>query len=151
MTGQFKIKLHPSKTIVPALKRLLWGTRGSMPDLLPGEEVILVGNAVFLEGLMVLRLGPLILTNRRLIWYEEVAAWPLKPIAGQVNLSDVSGVDEGSLFDLLSGGCLRLQLRGSKRKRVALSGGDLNEWIGAIRKLIAQAQESSPGLPRVPQ
>jgi hypothetical protein len=122
--------------VAARLRDLLWASQGG-PALERGEEVILKGVVVFWWSVMGGRSGELILTNRRLIWYERIVARPFKPIYGEVRLSDVEAVDKGTLFDLLGGHRrLRLHLRGGRRKKLAAQG-RLDEWVAAIRSAIA--------------
>jgi hypothetical protein len=86
---------------------------------------------------MTTRSGPLILTNRRLIWYERPTARPLKPIYGEVRLSDVEAVDKDTLLDrILWNKNIRLHLRGGRRKTLNVDRRD--EWLAAIRSAIAE-------------
>jgi hypothetical protein len=129
---------HSSATRVVARLRDLLYARQERPVLENGEEVILEGLVVLMAGVIGARVGPLILTNRRLIWYERSVARPLKPIYGEVRLSDVEVVDKGTLFDFVGGGKrLRLHLRGGRRKTLAEAQGRLDEWVAAIRSAIA--------------
>jgi len=122
--------------VVARLRDLLWARQGR-PELESGEEVILEGLVVLMAGVIGARVGPLILTNRRLIWYERSVGRPLKPIYGEVRLSDIQAVDKGTLFDFVGGGKrLRLHLRGGRRKTLAAQG-RLDEWVTAIRSAIA--------------
>ena len=122
------------------LKDILWSHR-PRPALEEGEEIVLEGRAVLVQGIIGVRVGPLILTNRRLIWYETAVARPLKPIYGQVKLSDIASVDKGTFFDFVGGGKrLRLRLRNGKDKCLAADG-RLDEWITTIRRVIADAGE----------
>lgn len=118
------------------LLRLLWIYQEG-PALESGEEVILEGIAVFLASVMTTRSGPLILTNRRLIWYERPTARPLKPIYGEVRLSDLEAVDKDTLLDrILWNKNIRLHLRGGRRKTLNVDRRD--EWLAAIRSAIAE-------------
>jgi len=82
------------------------------------------------------------LTDRRLIWYEPSVARPLWPISGQITLSDIATVDQGTLFDLIGGGkLLRLRLRNRKDKVLTVLDGKRDEWIATIRGLIADVKD----------
>jgi len=119
------------------LKDLLW-VHHPRPALEEGEELIREGVGIFLKGLHGWRGGHLILTNRRLIWYEPSVARPLKPISGQLSLSDIASADTGTLFDLVFGGApLRLRLRDGRDKCIWEGNGRLNEWVAMIRGVIA--------------
>ncbi len=123
------------------LKHILWRHR-PRPAFEDGEEVILEGIAVLVKGLGGAKTGPLILTNRRLIWYETAVAWPLRPIYGQLNLSDITSVDKGTWLDFVGGGRrLRLRLRNGKSKCLFEGQGRLDEWIETIRIVIAHTEE----------
>jgi hypothetical protein len=77
------------------------------------------------------------------VWYEDARAWPFKPAYGEISINEMSHVDSGSGLDQLSGGALRIGLRNGKSRRVSMYGGDLNEWIVAIRRLIASKRGES--------
>jgi hypothetical protein len=102
----------------------------------------LTSTTVTRAGLLGGNTGPLLLTNRRVIWYEDATGWPLKPQYGEVKLSDVVSIDEGNIVDLLSGGGLRFRFRNRKSKSVPFNGDNLGEWITEIRELIAE--EANP-------
>jgi len=109
------------------------------PALGEGEEIILEGTALFAKALFGARGGRLILTNRRLIWYENKAwmLWPFKRIVGQFNLSDIASVDKGTWLDVVGGGRrLRLRLRSGKDKCLWEGQGRLDEWVATIRTAI---------------
>jgi hypothetical protein len=117
------------------LLRLLWIYQEG-PALETGEEVILEGIAVFLASVMTTRSGPLILTNRRLIWYERPTVRPLKPIYGEVRLSDIDAVEKGTLLErIFWNKNIGLHLRGGRRKTLNVDRPD--EWVAAIRQAIA--------------
>jgi hypothetical protein len=108
------------------------------PPLQEGEDIILEGIAELTRGLHGSRLGALILTNRRLIWYETAFIWPLKKISGELNLSEVVSVDKGTWFDFIFGGRrLWLRLRNGKDKCLWEGQGRLDEWIATIGRTIA--------------
>ena len=118
------------------LKNILWA-RQEQPAFGDGEEVILEGRAVLVQGVVGTRVGALILTNRRLIWYERSVARPLKPICGEIRLADIIAVDKGTVFDFVFGGkSLRLHLRSGRDKCLAEADGRLDEWVAAIRSAI---------------
>jgi hypothetical protein len=65
----------------------------------------------------------------------------LRPISGELNLAAVAAADKGSLLDVLLGGRrLRLRLRGGKDECLYEGEGKLDEWIAAIRGLIAKGE-----------
>ncbi len=113
------------------------------PALQEGEEVILEGHAARIKGLGGARWGPLILTNRRLLWYETASVWPLKKISGQLNVSDITSVDKGSIVDFVFGGKrIRLRLRNAKIEKLYEGEGRLDEWIETIRRVIGETEGS---------
>jgi len=122
------------------LLRAWWGTRRVSPALETGEEVLFEGDVVLRHSMWGPVVGPLMLTNRRLIWYERPITVRLKPMHGEVRLSDVEAVDRGKLIDriLWCNKSIHLHLRGGKRKRLVLGGDDRDEWMEAIRKAIAK-------------
>ena len=121
-------------------KDVLW-SHCARPALEEGEETILEGTAVLTGSLVGVRCGPLILTNRRLMWYEPGVARPLKPISGHVNLSDIASVDKGTLLDFIAGGRrLRLRLRSGKDKCLIEGQSRLDEWIATLRNVIDNTQ-----------
>ncbi len=121
------------------LKRILWSYR-SRPELEEGEAIILEGRAVLFQGVAGGRVGPLILTNRRLIWYEPSVARPLKPIHGELRLSQIASVDKGTLIDFIGGGRrLRLRLRSGRDKCLIEGDGRLDEWIAAVTNAVAKS------------
>ena len=125
------------------LKRIL-GVQDSdypRPALQEGEEVILEGRAARIKGLGGARWGPLILTNRRLLWYETTNVWPLKKISGQLNVSDIASVDKGTIVDFVFGGKrIRLRLRNGKIEKLHEGEGRLDEWIETIRRVIGKTE-----------
>ena len=112
------------------------------PTLEQGEEVILEGVGARVKGLFGGAWGPMLVTNRRVIWYETANTWPLPRISGQINLSDIVSVDKGTLIDFVFGGWrLRMHLRSGKMKTLFEGQDRLDEWITTIRRLIANAEE----------
>ncbi|HLA19477.1 MAG TPA: hypothetical protein VJ253_09185 [Dehalococcoidia bacterium] len=130
---------------ISKLKTILGGSDPDYPRpaLQEGEEIILEGHAARVGGLFGRRWGPLILTNRRLIWYEDVRwTWPLKRISGELALADIASVGKGNLLNFVFGGH-RIQLRLWNGKSTFLYEGDgkLDEWITAIRGAMAAAEK----------
>ena len=120
------------------LKHIIW-SHHPRPTFEDGEEIIREGRVALMKGLGGARLGSLILTNRRLIWYEPAVARPFKPVFGQLNLSDISSVDKGTLYDFIFGGTpLQLRLRNGRDKCLWEADGKLNEWVATIRTVIAE-------------
>ncbi len=127
------------------LKVLLGGTDPNYPKppLEGGEEIIREGVAARVKGFFGGAWGPLILTNRRLIWYQAGHVWPFKRISGQLHLSDIASVDKGSIFDFVFGGRrIRLRLRNGKIQKLYEGDGRLDEWVTTIHRLIAHAEEA---------
>ena len=125
------------------MSKLLKLLGGSDPDypkppLQDGEHIVLEGVAARTGGVFGRRWGPLLLTNRRLIWYETANVWPLKRISGELDLSEVASVDKGSPLDMVFGGRrLRLRLRNGKSECLYEGDGRLDEWVTATRTAIA--------------
>jgi hypothetical protein len=102
------------------------------------EEIIREGTAAFSKGWFGQSGGLLILTTRRLIWYENKAwiLWPLKRTSGELRLTDIAGADQGSPLDFVGGGKrLRLHLRRGKDKCFWVE--RIDEWISAILGAVA--------------
>ncbi len=94
--------------------------------------------ATFTKGFFGGTGGPIILTNRRIIWYEDMAyiLRPLKRISEEFALHDVASADKSWPLEHIFGGQrLRLRLREGKNKCLWVDG--LDEWIKAIRIAIA--------------
>ena len=135
-------KGHSSLTRLAArlwdLLRAWWGARRVSPALETSEQVLLEGDVVLRHSMWGPVVGPLMLTNRRLIWYERRITVRLKPMYGEVRLSDVEAVDRGTLIDrILWYKSIRLHLRGGRHKRLVLGEGSRDEWVAAIRQAIA--------------
>ena len=129
--------------MIAKLKKFLGGDDPDYPrpTLEEGEEIILEGRAARIKGLGGARWGPLILTNRRLLWYETAGVWPLKKISGQLKVSDIASVDKGSIADFVFGGRrIRLRPRNAKIEKLYEGEGRLDEWIEAIRRVIGKTE-----------
>jgi hypothetical protein len=111
------------------LKNVLWSHQDP-PVLQEGEEILLEGQTVLIASVGGGRVGPLRLTDRRLMWYEPSVARPLPHIAGEVKLSDVASVEPGTW---LGAGLIRLRLHSGKRKNIRVLGGRRDDWVTAIR------------------
>jgi len=106
------------------------------PELEPGEWIILEGRTFFQLWRAA---GPIILTNRRFIWYDDSwdPNWPFKRISGQLRVSEIMAVDKGGVIDFIARTTrLRLRLRNGQRKSFFAPEG-LDEWITAIKTAIA--------------
>jgi hypothetical protein len=117
--------------------------RQGPPQLEEDEQVILEGQVVVGQRLIGASVGPLILTDRRIVWYEPTTIRPLKPSSGDLRLSDIESVDRGTLWDFVDAAmtatrCFRLRLRSGRDKCLWITDLNLNEWIEAIRSLIAE-------------
>ena len=128
------------------LKVLLGGADPNYPKppLEEGEDVIREGVAARVKGFFGGAWGPLILTNRRVIWYQAGHTWPFKRISGELNLSDIASVDKGSILDFVFGGRrIRLRLRDGKIEKLYEGDGKLDEWIETLRRVIIQSDDRS--------
>jgi hypothetical protein len=124
------------------LRDLLWARRAG-PELQSGERIAKEGRAILKGGLVGMRTGPLLLTNRRLIWYEGAVARPLKPLYRELALSEVRVVDKGTLLDSIGGGRpVRLRLASGKARCVRLARGSLDEWVADLREAVVTAKGS---------
>jgi hypothetical protein len=112
------------------------------PALGEGETLLLEGQVIFTKGMHGAgRVGRLVLTNRRIIWYEDAAyiTWPFKRYSGELNLLEIASVDQGIAFAWVFGGRrLWLRLRSGKGKAFWVDG--LDEWVRAIQMAVAGAQ-----------
>ncbi|TMB68178.1 MAG: hypothetical protein E6J43_06935 [Chloroflexi bacterium] len=113
------------------------------PALEDRENVLRDGRVEFTRGLHGGTGGRLLLTNRRIIWYEDSAykLWPFKRISGEIALSEIAATDQGIILAHIFGG-RRLWLRRRSGKAKALWVEGLDEWIRAIR--IAAASATQP-------
>ena len=119
------------------IRRILWH-EGLAPSLEEGEETVREGRVVLIAGIGGSRRGPVVLTTRRVIWWEPVVARFLKPISGQIALRDIASVDKGTLFDVIGGGRpLRLRLKNGKDKCLIISRGNPDDWVSAIRDMLS--------------
>lgn len=111
------------------------------PALNEGETVLREGRAEFTRGLHGGTGGPIILTNRRIIWYDDrsYVLWPFKRTSGEFTLHDIASTDKSSPLEHVFGGQrLLLRLHNGKNKCLWVDG--LNEWIRTIRIAIASAR-----------
>jgi len=116
-----------------------WNPDFPRPELEPGEWLIVEGRADFNKGFFGGVGGPIILTNRRFIWYDDALSplWPFKRASGQIPLVEIASADKGTLLDWVGGGKrLRLSLRNGRSKCVFAPDG-LDEWITAINTAVA--------------
>jgi len=125
------------------LKRM-FVSESEAPELAKDEETLRKGAVVLAKGLFFARVGRLILTNQRLMWYEPKPPWPMKPLACQIDLRDIVNVDKGTLLDFIGGGTpLRLRLRNNRSKCLWDNENKLDEWIVAIREAAAQVHSDA--------
>ncbi len=103
------------------------------PAMKASEYVVFEDRALFIKGLFGGRGGPFIVTNERIIWYEDHAhTWPFNRYSGEFNLSEIVSVDKGMILALVFGGRrLWLRLRSGKGKAFWVV--KLNEAIRTIR------------------
>lgn len=100
-----------------------------------GETVQCQGVAAITRGLFGGRWGPLVLTNKRLLWYEEGPIWPLKRQHRQIELADIEEADDGSLVDKLFGGRrLRVRLRTGGHIRFFEGQNQLDWWLDQLSR-----------------
>ena len=128
----------------PRVVKLLGGPDPDYPKppLEADEAIIRESRVEFTRSLHGGRVGRLLLTNRRVIWYEDAAytVWPFKRISGQLRLNEIVSVDKSSPLEHIFGGRrLRLSLRQGKNKRLWVDG--LDEWIKAIRIAMAGTRQ----------
>lgn len=120
------------------LHNVLWARR-ERPVLERDEEVLLEGTAILRVGLFGLNVGPLILTNRRVIWYESSVARPFTPVYGEISLPDIDSVDRDNAIDRFVGGHnLPIHLRSGKAKTFAANAPAADDWMTAIQAAINQ-------------
>ena len=99
--------------------------------------MIFEGTAILRGGLFGVNVGPLIVTNRRIIWYESSVSRPFKPIYGEIRVSNVASADKSTEF--FGGKDLRIHLKSGKVKILATNSGTLDEWIQAITLAVGQS------------
>ena len=127
----------------PRLVKILGGPDPDYPKpvMKEGEAVLREGGVEFTRSLHGGRVGRIVLTNRRIIWYENRnVRWPFKRISGEVDLPDIASVDQGIILAHIFGG-RRLWLRLRSGKSKALWVDAIDEWIDAIRIALAGARQ----------
>ena len=111
------------------------------PPLEEGEKIIRAGVGAKTKGMFGARWGPLVLTNRRLLWYENHSAWPLKTLSGEVRLAQVKSVDKGNFLNFIFGGmCIRMKLVNGRCERLYEGDGQLDDWIHQISRAAEVAE-----------
>lgn len=124
-------------------KKVLWNYQ-ERPRLDEGEEVLLEGRIVLLRSVQTMRDGILILTNRRLLWYEPRVTRPLRPIRGETDITEIVSVDKGAaIYSIVGGGPMRIRLRNGRRKYFDIADGKRDEWISAISNAITGTSDPS--------
>lgn len=122
------------------VRRLLLGSK-ELPDglaIAPDEEVRREGVAAITRGQFGGRWGPLILTSRRLIWYESGPIWPLKRQTREIHLEDIEQVDEGTVVDkVLLAKRIQIRLRNGKTIRFFEGQGGLASWVAELRAAVS--------------
>jgi hypothetical protein len=127
--------------IVSKLRDIFWSRR-SAPLLAENEQVLREGVAILTRGIIGARTAKILLTNQRLIYYEEAVGRPFKPTCETLTLSSIKSVDKGTLFDFIGGGRrLRMRLRSGKDRMVWV--GELDEWIAALNEAIVSLKASA--------
>jgi hypothetical protein len=113
------------------------------PPMEAGEEIIAEDRVWFLLGFLGGRGGLLILTNRRLIWYEDrQVPWPIKRIAGEINLRDIASVGTNGIVGLVFGGTrLKVRVRNGRTRLFWTGRAPLNTWVAALRDTSAKARD----------
>jgi hypothetical protein len=119
------------------ISRRFFGPLGPPSEIVlrEDEEVVARGVAALVKGLHGGRWGPLILTNRRVLWYEDSPVWPLKRQSRQIQLDAIGSVDKGTWLHFVAGG-RRLRLRLKNGKVVTFFDG--NEEPDRIIEMIRQ-------------
>jgi hypothetical protein len=112
------------------------------PELSQGETIIAEDRAVFVRGRGGGRADPIILTNRRLIWYEDAEViWPLKRITGQVRLSNIRKVGTNGLIGSIFGGrSVKIWTVRSKTHQFGTFRSPIKLWETALREAVEQAR-----------
>jgi hypothetical protein len=113
------------------------------PPMEAGEEIIAEDRAGFKLGLFGGRGGPLILTSRRLIWYEDSKIWPLKGISGDMDLRNIRSVSTNGLVGFFLGGTnLKVRVRNGRTRLFVTSRAPSKIWVEALQETIAKARET---------
>jgi hypothetical protein len=108
------------------------------PPMEEGEEIILEDWVIHSASLTGGRVHRVVLTNHRVMWYDTARVmWPFKAVSDQFELGEIRSVDTGTVLDIVGGRPLRLRLVNGKDKCLRLRDGKPDEWIAAIRGLLA--------------
>jgi hypothetical protein len=113
------------------------------PQMKEGEEIVAEDRAMFSRGFFGGKAGPLILTNRRLIWYEDYhVPWPIKRISGEINLRDIASVGTNGIVGFVFGGTrLKVRVRNGRTRLFWAGRAPLKTWVAALRDTSAKARE----------
>jgi hypothetical protein len=109
----------------------------------PGEHILYEGSGATSQGLFGGEYGPLILTNRRVLWYLTHPSWPGKQPHRQMRLDEIQRVDKGNFLNLILRANI-LRIRTKRGRTVIFYEGEnkLDWWVKTIRDRI----ESPPRL-----
>jgi hypothetical protein len=136
LAGIAFIELLSRTPIWPRVTKYLGGPNPDYPKpvLVEDESALREGAMAFTRGLHGGRGGRLVLTNRRVIWYEDRLGiiWPVKRKSGEVNLSEIASVDQGLVLAHIFGG-RRLWLRLRNGECQGFWVDQLDDWIEAIK------------------
>ena len=112
------------------------------PPMNEGEEIVAEDRSRFTSGFR--KGGPLILTNRRLIWYEDYhVPWPLKRISGEIDLRDIASVGTNGIVGFVFGGTrLKVRVRNGRTRLFWTGRAPLQTWVAALREASAKARET---------
>ena len=113
------------------------------PPMKEAEEIVAEDRARFTRGFLGGRGGLLILTNRRLIWYgDHQVPWPMKRIAGEINLRDIASVGTSGIVGFIFGGTrLKVRVRNGRTRLFWTGRSPLNTWVAALRDTSAKARD----------
>ncbi len=76
-------------------RRLLWAYQ-EPPSLEEGEHILFEGRVVTIASVNGARVGNILLTDRRLVWYDPSVARPFKPKRGEISLATIESIDNGN-------------------------------------------------------
>ncbi len=116
------------------------------PPMQEGEEIVAEDRAKFTRFTRGFggKAGPLILTNRRLIWYEDYhVPWPMKRLSGEINLRDIASVGTDGIVGFVFGGTrLKVRVRNGRTRLFSTGRAPLQTWVAALRDTSARARET---------
>jgi hypothetical protein len=113
------------------------------PPMKESEEIVAEDRAIFTKGFFGGKAGPLILTNRRLIWCEDYhVPRPIKRISGEINLRDIASVGTNGIVGFVFGGArLKVRVRNGRTRLFWTGRAPLQTWVAALRDTSAKARE----------